>query len=232
VLYSRVMHVMVVEDDARLAAALAKGLEEAGYRVSSCGTAAEAIGMVESDPPDLIVLDIGLPDQSGLAVLGHLRSRGLTTAVIILTARDTVKDRVQGLDQGADDYLVKPFAFDELLARIRALLRRSEPSDSRLLQADTLTLDPVNRHAARDARDLALTSQEFALLQYLLLHAGRPVSRDMITRDVWNIQSRATPLDNVIDVHISHLRAKVDSGADRKLIHTVRGVGFVLKVEP
>lgn len=226
------MHVRVVEDDARLAATLARGLGEAGYRVSACGTAADAIRAQEADPADLLVLDIGLPDRSGLTVLSHLRSRGLATAVIVLTARDSVKDRVQGLDLGADDYLIKPFAFDELLARIRARLRRPETPDSRVLQADTLTLDLITHRVMRGAREVILTGQEVALLRYLLAHAGTPVSRDMLARDVWNIQSRATPLDNVIDVHISHLRTKVDTEADRKLIHTVRGVGFILKVEP
>lgn len=226
------MHIRVVEDDARLAATLARGLGEAGYRVSTCGTAADAIRSQEADPADLLVLDIGLPDRSGLTVLSHLRSRGLATTVIVLTARDSVKDRVQGLDQGADDYLVKPFAFDELLARIRARLRRTETPDSRVLQADTLTLDLITHRVMRGAREVFLTGQEVALLRYLLVHAGAPVSRDMLARDVWNIQSRATPLDNVIDVHISHLRTKVDTEADRKLIHTVRGIGFILKVDP
>jgi DNA-binding response OmpR family regulator len=225
------MHVMVVEDDARLAATLSRGLGEAGYRISICGTVAQALRTQEADPADLVVLDLGLPDRSGLVVLNHLRERGLTTAVIVLTARDTVKDRVQGLDLGADDYLVKPFAFEELLARIRARLRRPETPDSRLLQADDLALDLITLRVTRGAQELTLTGHELALLRYLLVHAGSPVSRDMIARDVWNIQSRATPLDNVIDVHMSHLRTKVDKGFDRKLIHTVRGIGFILKAE-
>jgi len=226
------MHVMVVEDDEMMAATLAKGISEDGYRVTSCGTAAEALRMADADPADLVILDIGLPDRSGLEVLQALRSRKRHTPVIILTARDTVRDRVKGLDAGADDYLVKPFAFAELLARIRARLRRTEVPEPTILRADELTIDVLNRRVTRGSREIALTGQEFELLRYLVANAGKTVSRDMIARDVWHIASRATPLDNVIDVHISHLRAKVDSGFDRELIRTVRGVGYALKVDP
>ena len=226
------MHVMVVEDDEMMAATLAKGISEDGYRVTSCGTAAEALRMADADPADMVILDIGLPDRSGLEVLQALRSRKRRTPVIILTARDTVRDRVKGLDAGADDYLVKPFAFAELLARIRACLRRPEVPEPTILRADELTIDVLNRLVTRGSREITLTGQEFELLRYLAANAGKTVSRDMIARDVWHIASRATPLDNVIDVHISHLRAKVDKGFDRELIRTVWGVGFALKVDP
>ena len=226
------MHVMVVEDDEMMAATLAKGISEDGYRVTSCGTAAEALRMADADPADMVILDIGLPDRSGLEVLQALRSRKRHTPVIILTARDTVRDRVKGLDAGADDYLVKPFAFAELLARIRARLRRPEVPEPTILRADELTIDVLNRRVTRGSREITLTGQEFELLRYLVANAGKTVSRDMIARDVWRIESRATPLDNVIDVHISHLRAKVDKGFDRELIRTVWGVGFALKVDP
>ena len=226
------MHVMVVEDDEMMAATLAKGISEDGYRVTSCGTAAEALRMADADPADMVILDIGLPDRSGLEVLQALRSRKRHTPVIILTARDTVRDRVKGLDAGADDYLVKPFAFAELLARIRARLRRPEVPEPTILRADELTIDVLNRLVTRGSREITLTGQEFELLRYLAANAGKTVSRDMIARDVWHIESRATPLDNVIDVHISHLRAKVDKGFDRELIRTVWGVGFALKVDP
>jgi len=226
------MHVMVVEDDEMMAATLAKGISEDGYRVTSCGTAAEALRMADADPADMVILDIGLPDRSGLEVLQALRSRKRHTPVIILTARDTVRDRVKGLDAGADDYLVKPFAFAELLARIRARLRRPEVPEPTILRADELTIDVLNRLVTRGSREITLTGQEFELLRYLAANAGKTVSRDMIARDVWHIDSRATPLDNVIDVHISHLRAKVDSGFDRELIRTIRGVGFALKADP
>ncbi len=224
------MHVMVVEDDAMMAATLAKGITEEDYRVTSCGTAAEALQCVEDDPPDLVLLDIGLPDRSGLTVLRELRSRKFLVPVIILTARDAVQDRVKGLDAGADDYLVKPFAFTELLARIRARLRRPEVPEPTLLRAGDLVIDVLNRRVMRGSREIVLTSQEFALLRYLVDNVEKTVSRDMIARDVWRIESRATPLDNVIDVHVSHLRAKVDKGFDRELIRTVWGVGFALKV--
>jgi len=223
------MHVMVVEDDGMMAATLAKGIAEDGYRVTACGTAAEALRQDELDPADLILLDIGLPDRSGLEVLRTLRARRRLIPVIILTARDAVRDRVKGLDAGADDYLIKPFAFAELLARIRARLRRPDVPASGILRVDELTIDVVNRRVMRGGSEITLTTQEFALLRYLAAHAGKTVSRDMIARDVWRIDSRATPLDNVIDVHISHLRAKVDKGFDRELIQTIWGVGFAMK---
>ena len=226
------MHVMVVEDDRLMAAALAKGIAEEGYRVTPCGTAADALRIADADPADLVVLDLGLPDRSGLEVLQALRSRKRHTPVIILTARDSVRDRVKGLDAGADDYLVKPFAFAELLARIRACLRRPDVPAPTVLRADELTIDVLNRRVTRGSREIVLTSQEFALLRYLVDNVGKTVSRDMIARDVWKIESRATPLDNVIDVHISHLRSKVDKGFDRELIQTVWGVGFALKAGP
>ena len=226
------MHVLVVEDDKMMAATLAKGIAEDGYRVTSSGTAADALRIADADPADLVVLDIGLPDRSGLEVLQALRARKHHTPVIILTARDSVRDRVKGLDAGADDYLIKPFAFAELLARIRARLRQSEAPEPTRFRVNELTIDVLNRRVTRGAREITLTGQEFALLRYLVANAGKTVSRDMIARDVWHIESRATPLDNVIDVHMSHLRAKVDKGFDTELIRTVWGIGFALKGDP
>lgn len=223
------MHVMIVEDDKMMAATLAKGIAEDGYRVTSCETAADALRSDDHDPADLVLLDIGLPDRSGLEVLQTLRSRNRRMPVIILTARDAIRDRVKGLDAGADDYLIKPFAFAELLARIRARLRHPEVPEPTLLRVDDLTVDVLNRKVTRGSREIILTGQEFELLRYLVGNTGKTVSREMIARDVWHIESRATPLDNVIDVHISHLRAKVDRGFDRELIRTVWGVGFTLK---
>lgn len=222
--------VMVVEDDEVMATALAEGIREDGYEVVSCGTATEALRLADGRIPDLVVLDIGLPDRSGLEVLQSFRQRQLRLPVIILTARDAVRDRVKGLDAGADDYLVKPFAFAELLARIRARLRHADaPQDPGLWRVDDLLLDVLNRKVSRGGHEILLTPQEFTLLKYLVSNRGKTVTRDMIARDVWRIESRATPLDNVIDVHMSHVRAKVDRGFKRELIHTVRGVGFVLK---
>jgi two-component system, OmpR family, copper resistance phosphate regulon response regulator CusR len=170
-----------------------------------------------------------LPGRNGLEILQALRQRRIQTPVLILTARDGVEDRVLGLDLGADDYLVKPFALPELLARIRALLRRGRPSDVLRLKAADLELDLVTRRATRGDRPLDLTVREFELLEYLLRQQGHLVSREMLAREVWKEPRRATPLDNVIDVQMTRLRRKVDSDASPRLIHTVRGVGFVLK---
>src|SRR5262249_35238632 len=170
-----------------------------------------------------------LPARGGLEVLTTLRKRGLQTAVLILTARDTIDDRVQGLDSGADDYLVKPFAFPELLARIRALLRRGRPDPALRLQLDDLTMDVMTRRVTRAGRSLELTVKEFELLEYLIRHAGHVVSREMLARDVWHVTARATPLDNVIDVTVARLRRKIDDPFETKLLQTVRGVGFVVR---
>jgi len=178
---------------------------------------------------DLVVLDLMLPGHSGLDILQTLRQRHIETPVLILTARDGVDDRVRGLDLGADDYLVKPFALPELLARIRAVLRRGRPSDVLRLKAADLELDLVTRRAVRGERLLELTNREFELLEYLLRHQGHHVSREMLVREVWKEPRRAKPLDNVIDVQMTRLRKKVDTEGGERLIHTVRGVGFVLR---
>src|SRR5215831_17990273 len=170
-----------------------------------------------------------LPGRDGLQVLSTLRKRGLVAPVLILTARDAIEDRVQGLDAGADDYLVKPFAFPELSARIRALLRRGRTEQQSSLRASDLELDTSNRRVTRAGREIELTVREFELLEYLLQNLGRVVSREMLARDVWKEPDRATPLDNVIDVHIARLRRKVDDAHGAKLIQTVRGVGFIVK---
>jgi two-component system copper resistance phosphate regulon response regulator CusR len=177
----------------------------------------------------LVVLDLMLPGRSGLEILRALRQRQLQTPVLILTARDGIEDRVAGLDLGADDYLVKPFALPELLARVRALMRRGRPSDVLRLKAADLELDLVARRASRAERRLDLTVREFELLEFLLRHQGHLVSREMLAREVWREPRRATPLDNVIDVQMARLRKKVDVDGGPRLIHTVRGVGFVLQ---
>jgi DNA-binding response OmpR family regulator len=177
---------------------------------------------------DLVLLDLMLPGRNGLEILQTLRKRQVQTPVLILTARDGVDDRVRGLDLGADDYLVKPFALPELLARIRALLRRGRASDILRLKAADLELDLVTRRATRNGRALDLTIREFELLEYLLRHQGHVVSREMLAHDVWKEPRRVTPIDNVIDVQITRLRKKVDLEGIRRLIHTVRGVGFLL----
>jgi two-component system copper resistance phosphate regulon response regulator CusR len=170
-----------------------------------------------------------LPGRAGLEILAACRRRGLLTPVLILTARDAIEDRVLGLDGGADDYMVKPFAFAELLARVRALLRRGRPDQILRLKALDLEMDLVTRTVTRARQGLDLTSREFELLEYLLRHQNQIVSREMLARDVWKETSRATPIDNVVDVHIARLRKKVDREFSTKLIHTVRGVGFTLR---
>jgi DNA-binding response OmpR family regulator len=225
------MRVLVVEDEKKVARALRDGLEAERYDVRVASTGEEGFFLVNHEAFDCVVLDLMLPHRDGLEVLTTLRKRGLHTPVLILTARDTVDDRVRGLDSGADDYLVKPFAIPELLARIRALLRRGRPDPLLKLQHEDLEMDVVTRKVARAGQPLELTVREFEILEYLLRHVGRVVSREMLTRDVWRVTARATPLDNVIDVTIARLRRKVDDPFPTKLLHTVRGVGFVLRAQ-
>jgi DNA-binding response OmpR family regulator len=223
------MRVLVVEDERKLAQVLSSALEADHYDVVIAGTGEEGFFRANAEGFDLVVLDLMLPGRSGLEILRALRQRRIETPVLILTARDGVEDRVLGLDLGADDYLVKPFALPELLARIRALLRRGRPSDVLRLKAADLELDLVARRAVRGDRALDLTVREFELLEYLLRHQGHLVSREMLARDVWKEPRRATPLDNVIDVQMTRLRKKVDPDGSVRLVHTVRGVGFVLQ---
>ena len=223
------MRILVVEDETKLAQALAKGLEAQHYDVVVAPTGEDGFFHANAQVFDLVILDLMLPGRSGLEILKVLRQRGLQTPVLILTARDGIDDRVLGLDLGADDYLVKPFAFPELLARIRALLRRGRPADVLRLKVADLELDTATRKATRGRRVLDLTARELELLEYLLRHQGHLVSREMLAHEVWKEPRRATPLDNVIDVQMARLRKKVDVDADQRLIHTVRGVGFILK---
>ena len=220
---------LVVEDERKLAQVLSSALEAEHYDVVVAATGEEGFYRANAELFDLVVLDLMLPGRSGLEILQTLRQRHIETPVLILTARDGIDDRVRGLDLGADDYLVKPFALPELLARIRALLRRGRPSDVLRLKAADLELDLVARRVVRGDRLLELTGREFDLLEYLLRHQGHHVSREMLARDVWKEPRRATPLDNVIDVQMTRLRKKVDAEGVVRLIHTVRGVGFVLQ---
>jgi two-component system copper resistance phosphate regulon response regulator CusR len=224
-----VMRILVVEDEAKVARALKEGLEGEHYDVVVAQTGEEGFFRINAEVFDVVVLDLMLPGRDGIEVLTTVRNRGLQTPVLILTAKDAVEDRVVGLDSGADDYLVKPFAFPELLARIRALLRRGRTDQLLRLKAGDLEMDLVTRKISRGNQLLELTAREFELLEYLLRHQGHLVSREMLTRDVWKEPARATPLDNVIDVHIARLRKKVDQDFPIKLIHTVRGVGFTLQ---
>lgn len=222
--------ILVVEDDPRVSGSLERGLREAGYTVAVAPTLAAAEAQLDDRRQlALVILDLGLPDGNGLQVLRRLRREGERIPVIILTARDSVVERVTGLDEGADDYLAKPFSFQELLARVRARLRTvRQESESAVLQVADLEIDRLHRRVRRAGRPIELTALEFDLLAFLAQNAGCPVSRDMLTRSVWNITSRATSMDKIIDVHMSHLREKIEGGGQSRLIHTLRGVGFVL----
>jgi two-component system copper resistance phosphate regulon response regulator CusR len=222
------VRILVVEDERKIAQILVAALETEHFDVVVAPTGEDGFFRANAEAFDLVVLDVMLPGRSGLEILQTLRQRHVDTPVLIVTARDGVDDRVLGLDLGADDYLVKPFAIPELLARIRALLRRGRPSEVFRLKAADLEVDLVTRRAVRGQRLLDLTAREFELLEYLLRHQGHLVSREMLAREVWKEPRRATPLDNVIDVQMTRLRKKVDADGDR-LIHTVRGVGFVLR---
>ncbi len=223
------MRVLIVEDERKLAQALASALEGEHYEVVIAPTGEDGFFRANDEAFDVVVLDLMLPGRGGLEILQTLRKQQIQTPVLILTARDGIEDRVLGLDLGADDYLIKPFALPELLARIRALLRRGRPADALRLKASDLEIDLVTRRAVRGDRQLDLTTREFDLLEYLLRHQGHLVSREMLAREVWKEPRRATPLDNVIDVQIARLRKKVDAEGMPRLIHTLRGVGFVLR---
>ena len=219
----------MIEDETKVAHALKEGLEGERYEVVVATTGEDGFFHANKEVFDLLVLDVMLPGRDGIEVLTTLRKRGTHTPVLMLTAKDAIEDRVLGLDSGADDYLVKPFAFPELLARIRVLLRRGRIDHMLRLKAGDLEMDLVNRKVSRSSHMLDVTTREFELLEYLLRHQNQIVSREMLTREVWKEPSRATSLDNVIDVHIARLRKKVDQDFPVKLIHTVRGVGFVLR---
>ncbi len=223
------MRLLVVEDDLAIQEFLTRALTEAGYRVDGASNAKKALELANEEVYDGFIIDLGLPDMDGLDLIGRCRAQGHAAPVLILSARRSVDERVRGLERGGDDYLTKPFALAELLARLRNLLRRSVPPQSeavRLRVAD-LELDLVRREARRGTELLQLTTQEFALLEYLVQNVGRVVTRTMILDRVWRM--RIDPATNVVDVQIYRLRNKVDADARHPLIHTIRGVGYVLK---
>src|SRR5262245_25703816 len=223
------VRILVVEDERKLANLLASAPRAERYDVVVAPTGEDGFFRANAEPFDLVLLDLMLPGRNGLEILETLRKRHVQTPVLILTARDGIDDRVLGLDLGADDYLVKPFALPELLARIRALLRRGRPAEMLHLKAADLEVDLMARRVTRAGQPLDLTVREFDLLEYLLRHEGHVVSREMLAHDVWKEPRRATPIDNVIDVQVARLRKKVDLDGHQRLIHTVRGVGFVLR---
>ena len=223
--------VLVVEDEQKVAAALQEGLEREGYAVAVAPTGEDAFFRVNTERFDVVLLDLTLPGRDGLEILKALRQRGLDTRVLILTARDTLDDRIKGLDSGADDYLVKPFAVAELIARIRALVRRGRVVEAPRLGVGDLTMDLWTRKVTRAGRSIDLTAREFELLEHLLRFERQVVSRDTLAREVWQERGRTSTLDNVIDAHVARLRKKIDHDFPVKLVHTIRGVGFVVREE-
>lgn len=226
------MKILVVEDDPKTADSVRRGLEAEGHAVSVARTGDEGFERLRTAPHDLVILDWMLPGRDGIELLRELRRHGEKPPVLLLTARDSVEDRVLGLDSGADDYLVKPFAFAELLARLRALLRRAGAEAPLRYQVADLQLDWRSRQVRRGEDEILLTPREFDVLHYLMCAEGQVVTRAMLAQEVWREPNRSTPLDNVIDVHLARLRKKIDEGRPVRLIHTIRGVGFLCGAKP
>jgi len=220
------MRILVVEDEKRIADFLCRGLQGAGYAVDAAPNGTAALDHIHSADYDLVILDLMLPDMDGLQVLEKIRNRKAGPPILILSARGGLDDRVKGLEQGADDYLVKPFAFVELLARVRALLRRGQPTPEKLQVAD-LTLDCIRRKVVRGSESIDLAPKEFGILEYMMRNHGRPLSRTMIVEHVWDMDYDG--LTNIVDVYIRHLRSKIDDRFPQKLIQTVRGIGYMIE---
>jgi len=220
------MKILVVEDEERVAQFIQKGLKEEGHAVDVAYDGEDGGFLAEVNDYDLIILDLMLPKKNGLQTCKEIRDHGVNTPVLMLTARDSVEDKVRGLDAGADDYLAKPFAFEELLARVRALLRRQSESKTPTLKIADLELDPMSRQVTRSGKPIRLTTKEYALLEYLLRNPKKVLSRTLIGEHVWDMNF--DPESNVIDVYVSHLRTKVDKGFEPPLIHTLRGQGYIL----
>lgn len=223
------MRLLVVEDENKVASFIKKGLEEEGYAVDLAADGEAGLAMALERVHDLIILDIRLPKMDGLQVLQTLRQDKITTPVLLLTVRATIEDKVLGLDAGADDYLTKPFAFQELVARVRALLRRRAETEPSVLQVGDLSLDPARRTVTRGGVKIDLTAREFSLLDYFMRNPGRVLTRTMIAEHVWDYSFDTST--NVIDVYVNYLRKKIDAEREPKLLHTVRGVGYVLRAE-
>jgi DNA-binding response OmpR family regulator len=222
------MRVLVVEDERKVASFIRQGLQEEGYAVELTGDGESALDLIVQGPPyDLVILDVMLPRRDGFSVVRAMREQGIDSPVLLLTARDRVTDRVAGLDFGADDYLTKPFAFDELLARVRALLRRGQGQRAAVLRVGTLTLDPATRKVARGDRRIELTVREHALLECFMRSAGRVLTRSQLSERVWGLDF--DPGSNVVDVYVGYLRRKIDGPGEPRLLHTVRGAGYVMK---
>jgi heavy metal response regulator len=223
------MKILVVEDEKKVSSFIKRGLEEEKYEVDTAFDGEEGLRMALERPYEVVVLDWMLPKQDGLTVLKELRAQKRSTPVLMLTAKDTVEDIVAGLDSGSDDYLTKPFAFAELLARVRALLRRSEMDRGAELRFADLRIDPVTHKVWRGDKEIDLTAKEYALLEYFMRNPNQVLTRTMIADHVWDYTFDS--FTNIIDVYVNYLRKKIDRDADKKLIHTVRGVGYILKEE-
>jgi DNA-binding response OmpR family regulator len=220
------MHILLVEDDARIAAFVEQGLTESGYSVVVRGDGEDGFLDARFNPYDLLVLDLLLPTMDGFEVTQRLRKEGISTPILMLTARDTEQDKIHGLDAGADDYLTKPFGFGELLARVRALLRRESLTRASLMRVADLEVDTASRHVRRAGRDIELSAREYALLEYLVYHAGQVLTRSQVREHVWG---DTEVWSNVTDVYVGYLRQKIDTPFNPQLIHTVRGVGYTLR---
>ena len=224
------MRILVVEDERKVASFIRQGLEEEGHTVEVAADGAAALDLMVAGPSyDLVVLDLMLPKRDGFDVLRLARAKHVETPVLVLTARDAVSDKVMGLDLGADDYLTKPFAFEEFLARVRALLRRGALSAGPVLRVADLSLDPATREVRRGTRRIGLTAREHALLEYFLRNAGRVLTRPMLAEHVWGLDF--DPESNIIDVYVGYLRRKIDGPGEPRLLHTVRGAGYALRSE-
>lgn len=221
------MRILLIEDEKKVARFISKGLMEESYAVDIAPDGEEGAFLAEINDYDLIILDIMLPKKDGFEVMKEIRSKGIKIPVIMLTAKDDIKDKIHGLDLGADDYITKPFAFSELLARIRAVMRRLDEKRDCKIKVGDLLIDPTTRRVLRGDKEIELTNKEYALLEYFARNPNRILSRTIIAEHVWDYQF--DPMTNVIDVYINYLRQKIDRGFDKKLIHTIRGVGYIFK---
>ncbi len=223
------MKILVIEDEKKVARFLKLGLEAEGHTVDCAYDGEKGEGLAVSEKYDVIVLDIMLPKKNGIEVLKSIRNNGLTTPVLILTAKGTLEDKVEGLDKGADDYLVKPFAFAEFIARVRSLGRRSGSEKAATLRVGDLELDPLTRKARRGGREIELTNREYALLEFFVRNVNRLLTRTVISEHIWEYNFDTGT--NIVEVYVNKLRNKIDAGAEKKLIHTVRGAGYMMKID-
>lgn len=224
------MRILIVEDDRKVANFLKQGLKEELYAADVCYDGEEALYFADVNQYDLIILDVMLPKKNGFEVCRELRGRSNHTPILMLTARGHIEDRVKGLQEGADDYLTKPFAFEELLARVQALLRRTQDYKANIMRVGNLELNPVSRKVAREGKTITLTGKEYALLEYLMRNKGRIITQSMIIEHVWDMNYEG--MSNVVNVYINHLRDKIDKGFTVKYIHTVRGMGYRIDETP